>query len=365
MQEALERFILKLKVPVLKRLYRKRTAKLKRHACLLLNRFGLLKPISFVQWLVTNRCNAACGFCESSSGTPQPDELTHEEAIRLIRDLSGMKVRRLILSGGEPLMRPDLFELMEYANQRAIALGLVTNGWFVPEMADRLRRLKFFLYFTSIDGEGAFHDKTRAISGAFEHALQGLELFTRMRVPVRIVNTVVHPGNISRLEKLTDVIAGSGATSWRLTPVSNVGRAAGEARYSLSREQLEYLDSFIREKRKMLNVDFGESHMYLGCFSREHTGRPFFCGAGLTRCSILPNGAVIGCHQAYDQALSEGNVRERSFAEIWKHGFVRFRKKEFREVCLECEHFDGCQGGFWAEMEKTGACLKRVWDKGE
>ena len=74
-----------------------------------------------------------------------------------------MKVRRLILSGGEPLMRPDLCEIMEYANQCNIRLGLVTNGWFVPEMADRLRRLKFFLYFTSIDGETAFHNKIRGI----------------------------------------------------------------------------------------------------------------------------------------------------------------------------------------------------------
>ncbi len=363
MQEYLERFVLNM--PVLKSLYRKRTAKLKRCACLFLNRFGLLKPFSFVQWLVTNQCNAACSFCESSSGRPQPDELSHEEAIRLILDLSSMKVRRLILSGGEPRMRPDLVELMDYANQRAITLGLVTNGWFVPEMADRLRRLKFFLYFTSIDGDSAFHDKTRGIKGAYDHALKGLELFTRMRVPVRIVNTVVHPGNISPLERLPQIIAGSGATSWRLTPVSNVGRASGDARYSLSREQLEYLASFIREKRKIVNVDFGESHMYLGCFAKGHTGHPFFCGAGLTRCSIMPNGAVMGCHQAYDPSLSEGNIRERSFPEIWKHGFVRFRRKEFRDFCLECEHFDGCQGGCWAEMEKTGACLKTVWDKVE
>ena len=363
MQEYFERLI--LKTAVLESLYRKRTARLKRQLCLLLDKLGMLKPFSFVQWLVTNQCNAACPFCESSSGDAHADELTRDEAKMLIRDLRSMNVRRLILSGGEPLMRPDLCEIMEYANQCNVTLGLVTNGYRVPEMENNLRRLKFFLYFTSIDGEPAYHNKIRGMPDAFEHALNGLDLFTRMRVPVRIVNTVVHPGNIRQLEAITGIIANSGATSWRLTPVSKVGRAAGSASYNLSREQLGYLVSFIREKRKTMNVDFGESHMYLGCFTKEYSGHPFFCGAGLTRCSVMPNGEIMGCHQAYDLSLSEGNIRDRSFREIWKHGFARFRKKEFRDFCLECDCFDGCQGGCWAEMEKTGSCLKTVWDKAE
>ncbi len=145
---------------------------------------------------------------------------------------------------------------MDYANQCDIALGLVTNGWRVPEMESALRRLKFFMYFTSIDGEPAFHDRMRG-RDAYEHALKGLDLFTRMRVPVRTVNTVVHSENIPQLESMAKIITNSGATSWRLTPVSKVGRAAGNADYDLSREQLRYLASFIREKRKTMNVDFG------------------------------------------------------------------------------------------------------------
>ena len=359
-QESIERLI--LNTPVLGAFYRRRTARLKRSFCLLLHRFGLLKPYSFVQWLVTNRCNAACQFCESSSGRAGADELTREEAFSLIRDLHSMKARRLILSGGEPLMRPDLCEIMEYANQCKIKLGLVTNGWFVPEMETRLRRLKYFLYFTSIDGEPGFHNKSRGIDGAFERALRGLDIFARMGVPVRIVNTVVHPGNIQQLDTVAGVVSSSGATAWRLTPVSNVGRAAGNSRFELDQEQLRYLADFIREKRRIVNVDFGESHMYLGCFAERHPGHPFFCGAGLSRCSIMPNGEVMGCHQAYDLSLSEGNIREAGFTQIWLHGFTRFRKRDFREDCRRCVCFDGCQGGCWAEAAKTGTCLKSVWD---
>jgi radical SAM protein with 4Fe4S-binding SPASM domain len=357
-QELFERNI--LNIPGLGGVYRKRAAKLKRSVCLLLNRLGMLKPYSFVQWLVTNRCNGTCPFCESSSGRAHTDELTWEEARAFIDDLYKMKVQRLILSGGEPLMRPDIIEIMEYANTCNIMLGLVTNGWHVPEMESRLRHLKFFLYFTSIDGEPAYHDKIRGMENAFGRALEGLTLFARMRVPVRLVNTVVHSENIHQLESLLKIIKNSRATSWRLTPVSKVGRAAGNSRYDLSGEQLRYLISFIREKRKIIQIDFGESHMYLGCFTKHHSGHPFFCGAGLTRCSVMPNGEVMGCHQAYDLSLSEGNIRNKSFPEIWKHGFLRFRKKIFQDSCLECIHFEGCQGGCWAEMEKNRSCLKTI-----
>ena len=359
--EFLERHV--LEIPVVGGLYRKKAAKLKRRFCLLLDRAGMLKPYSFVQWLVTNRCNGSCPFCEASSGKEQANELTHEEAGILIRDLQCMKVRRLILSGGEPLMRPDICEIIKYANGCGIDVGLVTNGWFVPEMKSTLPNLRFFLYFTSVDGEPAYHNRMRGMDNAFERALEGLALFTRMQVPVRIVNTVVHSGNILQLKSLAEIIMRTGATSWRLTPVSKVGRAVGRNDYELSGEQLGYLTSFIEEKRKVMSIDFGESHMYLGCLAKEYGGHPFFCGAGLTRCSIMPNGEVLGCHQVYDSSLSEGNIRDRSFPEIWANGFSRFRKKHFEDMCLQCFCFDGCQGGCWAEMQKTGACLKSSCDR--
>ena len=116
-----------LNTPGLGSFYRKRTAKYKRRTCLLLNRLGMLKPYSFVQWLVTNQCNGRCPFCESSSGKALADELTLEESKALIDDLYGMKARRLILSGGEPLMRPDT---AFWSHKRRISHN--TIGSFIP-----------------------------------------------------------------------------------------------------------------------------------------------------------------------------------------------------------------------------------------
>jgi radical SAM protein with 4Fe4S-binding SPASM domain len=361
--ELLDRGLLKL--PVLGGCYRRRSAALKRQLCLVLNRFGILKPFTFVQWLATNRCNLFCPYCESSSGSSGPDELGSDEVMALMDDLSAMGVRKLVVSGGEPLMRGDILELMGYANRRSLRLGLVTNGWFVPELHSALRRLRFYLYFTSIDGTHGYHDAIRGRDGALERALAGLEFFAGMGVPVRMVNTVVHPGNISQLDRIAEIVKESAATSWRITPVSRVGRAENGTGYELDGAQLRFLAGFVKARRKEMNVDFGESHMYLGCFGDGTGGKPFFCGAGLTRCSIMPNGDVFGCHQVFDPSLSEGNVRDRAFPELWKEGFTRFRNKSFPDACPACPHFGACRGGCWAEMEKSGACLKPVWDEVE
>ncbi|MRR57263.1 MAG: radical SAM protein [Deltaproteobacteria bacterium] len=354
-----------LRLPVVGNFYRRRSATLKRRLCLLLNRFGMLKPYTFVQWLATNSCNLFCPYCESSSGLHGPDELDSGEVKALLDALSAMGVGKLVISGGEPLMRGDILELMEYANRRSLRLGLVTNGWFVPELLDGLRRLRFFLYFTSIDGIPGYHDGIRGREGAFERAVNGLDLFAGMGVPVRMVNTVVHPGNISQLDRIAEVVKESAATAWRITPVSRVGRAESGTGYALDGAQLRYLADFVRAKRKVLNVDLGESHMYLGCFGQGSGGKPFFCGAGLTRCSIMPNGDVFGCHQVFDPLLSEGNVRDRAFAEMWQEGFTRFRSNSLPDTCIACPHVAACRGGCWAEREKCGTCLKPVWDEVE
>lgn len=354
-----------LRFPIINHFYLKRAAKLKRHICLLLNRFGFLVPFTFVQWLATYNCNLHCPYCEASAGKAAENELTTFEVEHLIDGLVNMGVKRLLISGGEPLLRPDLIEIMEYASQRHLKLGLVTNGFLVEDRWNELQQFKYFLYFTSIDGIPEYSTRMRGNKEAFERAMKGLELFDRLRVPIRMVNTVVHPGNINQLGSLLEILENSPANCWRLSPIAQVGRAINKSEYSLTGEQLRYLADFIRTHQSVMKIEFGESHAYLGCFEGHPVGKPFFCGAGLTRCSIMPDGEVMGCHQGYDISLSEGNIRDKPFSQIWKEGFARFRRYEFPVLCRSCAHLSQCQGGCWAEMEKQGSCLKSVWeDKG-
>jgi len=123
--------------------------------------------------------------------------------------------------------------------------------------------------------------------------------------------------------------------------------------------------AFIREARRSFDVELGESHGYLGCLTGSPVGEPFFCGAGLTRCSVMPEGTVLGCHQIYDFALGEGNIRQRPFSEIWRTEFRRFRNRSVPSFCAGCEHLSTCRGGCWAEMALHGQCLKPAWDEAE
>ena len=348
-------------LPLLGRYYARRAASLKRSYCLALWRTGRLTPFAFVQWLATYQCNYRCPYCEASAGEVSVVELTTEEVKRLIDDLAAMRVRRLFVSGGEPLVRADVPELIVYANQRGLAVGLASNGSLVAARWELLRHGRYFLYFTSIDGVPAYNDRVRGHDGACAAALRSLELFETLKVPTRMVNTVVHPANFDQLPELFRLIKSSAANRWHLTPIESVGRAAAGGESTLNGAQLHELVRFARAHTGELTVDLAESHSYLGCLAGGPVGKPFFCGAGLTRCSIMPDGDVLGCQQVYDRRFSEGNIRERPFPEIWREGFGRFRRRTTRPGCARCEHLGACGGGCWSEHELHGGCLKGLW----
>lgn len=352
-----------LRLPVAGRWYAGRAAWLKRRYCLVMSRLGLLKPYTFVQWLATSVCNFSCPFCEASAGAVGDDELTTDEARAFIDDLETMGVRNLVVSGGEPLMRTDLPELLDHAASRGLRLGLVTNAFLLPGLWPRLEHLPIYLVFTSLDGPEQYHDSHRGV-GSYSRVLESLRLVRDAGVSVRMVNTVVQPKNLDLIERLRPILERAGVTHWRLTPMASVGRAQGDGRFLLDGEGLRTTVELAESLRGPLDVDLGESHTYLGCLAGSVVGKPFFCGAGLTRCSVMPDGSVLGCHQAYDTALAEGNVRDRPLSVLWREEFRRFRTTDVPEACRSCDHLGACQGGCWAEWATNGCCARDLWHEG-
>lgn len=336
-----------------------RISRWKRNYFITLDRLGLLKPWYFVQWLSTYSCNLACPFCEASAGQARSDELCGDEIKRLIIDeMVRMKCNRLLISGGEPLMRADLMDIMDYANRRHIRLGLVSNGYRVEEYWEDLKKMTYFQYFTSLDGPEELHNQIRGKQDAYQKMIRGLERFTQIGVPSRLINTVVFPGNLRFLPDMLKIIKDLSISLWILTPVSRVGRAESGQSFSLNREEIQELLAFIRSHHHEIQIDLAESHSYLWSSEKIQSMRPFFCRAGLTRCSIMPAGEVLPCHQVYDLRYSEGNIREVPLSVIWKKGFRNLRHQPHRTVCDGCAFLPTCQTGCWAEMEKQGNCLK-------
>jgi radical SAM protein with 4Fe4S-binding SPASM domain len=333
---------------------------MKRAYYLRLHDHGRLKPVAFVIWLVTHRCNLTCTYCEASSGEEIANELSHDQALRMIDDLKRAGVSRLLLSGGEPLMRPDIWDLLDYLDRVGLTPGLISNGYLIQANWEEIKRHRYFFFQTSIDGIPSFHDYMRGRPGAFERAMNGLELFGRLRTPMRIVNTVVHEKNLDQLDEMFGHIKRSAATQWQLTPMAKVGRAA-DAEWCLDREGIARIIEFVERNKRTYPLGLSESHAYLSCINGHALGYPFFCGAGLTRCSIMPDGEVLGCNQVYDYQYSEGNVKERSFSDIWENEFKIFRKRDFREECAACVHLNRCQGGCWVEWCTRKSCYWLVY----
>ncbi|MFC2085117.1 radical SAM protein [Bacteroidota bacterium] len=349
-----------LSIPLVNKYYSKNAAKIKKNYYLSLHHLNILKP-NFVLWLSTYACNLKCPFCEANAGKESVDELTTNDAKNLIDELKNMKTRRLVISGGEPLIRKDIFEIMEYANTKNIEIGLLSNGVNVKKHWDKLKNIKYFFFLTSIDGTKKYHDGIRELNNSFDAALESLEFFKSIKVPTRMIKTVVTPGNIDDIENIYNVIKSSAATRWEVSPVSVVGRAAENDKFSLNSRQLQFLINFINNTKTEFPADISESHSYLGCFQDWPIGKPFFCGAGLTRCAIMPNGEILGCNQIYDLNKSEGNIKNEKLSYIWKNNFKSFRNNSKNKICNECKFWNSCQGGCWAELENKESCLKSIW----
>jgi radical SAM protein with 4Fe4S-binding SPASM domain len=335
---------------------------MKKGTCLLLHRLGWLQPFTFVQWLATYRCNFQCAFCEASANAAQADELNTGEVLSFLGDLAAMGAKRLVVSGGEPLVRDDLAAILKHAAKRNLKLGLVSNGYLTRARWPDLVQARYFLYFTSLDGPRPVHDAAR-VRCSFDRVMESLDRFAEHRVPLRIVNTVVHPKNLPLLPEMLGIVSKSSATRWHLTPLQQVGRADGRDEFRLNGLQLRQVVEFVAASRKIMPVDLGESHTYLNCLAGTPVSKPFFCGAGLTRCAVMPEGSVLACQQVYDTRLAEGNIRERSFSRIWRESFKDLRQWSLPEYCAGCDRLGACQGGCWAEMKLHQACLKSVLNR--
>jgi len=325
-------------------------------------KFNILRP-EVVQWLATYNCNFHCRHCEASAGSKNVTELTTDEVLKLVTELREMEIKKVLISGGEPLLRKDIFIIIRHILDEGMQYGIASNGYLVTRFKEEFRSMKPSIFFTSIDGLEQTNDEIRGMNGAFRNTFEALDFFKSIGVEHRMINTVVFPGNIEQLLELKKIILGSSATFWRFALAIPVGRAKDNEKMYLNAEQIKYLFEFIENTRKEFKVELSEDSGYLGCLNLKLRSRPFFCGAGLTTCSVMPDGEVLGCQIAYDNRFSEGNIKQKSFKEIWQKGFSRFREPQFNKECLDCKYFDACRGGCWGMRLGNMHCLKKIWNE--
>lgn len=332
-------------------------------SCKLQYKLNILPSEFVVHWLTTYNCNFRCKHCEAGAGDKSVSEMPIEEICNIITEMSNMGIKHIFFSGGEALVRKDIFRIIRFTLDKGMKYSIASNSYLVKNFHKEFEEMKPVTYFTSIDGLENTNDEIRRQPGAFKRCFQALEFFKSIGVSQRIINTVVFSDNIEQLPELRKIVMNSAATFWRFAMPNSIGRAKNNEKMYLNDEEIKYLFDFIEETKKEFNVEISDDAGYLGCLSMKLRSVPFFCEAGLTRCSIMPDGEVYGCQIAYDNGLSEGNIRNKSFNEIWKTGFSRFRNPQIdKQECLTCEHFDCCRGGCWGMRLSDKHCYKRIWD---
>ena len=334
---------------------------------------GMRRPVVF--WNLTDRCNLSCTHCYSASGPQSPTggELTTAEARALIGDLAASGIPLVIFTGGEPLVRPDIWELAAYCRMKGIKTALSTNGTLITgEVAGKIRDSGIEYAGISLDGAtAATHDRFRNTPGAFDRAVAA---FARCReAGVRCgVRMTLNTENQGELGPLVDLARELGASRFCLYWLVPCGRGSDAyERLQPGPEEVTRALSLLYRKAKeipseemeFLTVDAPQDCIHL-IRSMEQDGSPDLkdarellaslnggCSAGDRVADIDPRGNVYPCQFARSPAFLVGNIRDRPFSALWNDEtnpvLARFRTKPpaVGGRCRSCEHLRLCGGG--------------------
>lgn len=318
---------------------------------------GLDAPICLT-WELTYACNLDCIHCLSSSGRRDPRELDTAEAKAVIDEMRAMQVFYVNIGGGEPMIRPDFFELVEYATTSGVGVKFSTNGSRID--ADRARQLAAMDYLDiqiSLDGaDQATNDAVRG-EGSFATAIAAMEHLQAADFGQFKISVVMTRHNIPQLDQF-EALANRFGAELRLTRLRPAGRGADSWHdlHPLPEQQVE-LYRWLLDRPTVLT---GDSFFHLNALGDESLPGLNLCGAGRVVCLIDPVGDVYACPFVLHDEFKAGNVRDQGgFEHIWRRSdlFAELREPQSAGACASCGQFDACQGGCMAAKFFTGMPL--------
>ena len=318
---------------------------------------GLDAPICLT-WELTYACNLACVHCLSSSGRRDPRELSTEECRAIIDELERMQVFYVNIGGGEPTVRRDFWELLDYATAHHVGVKFSTNGSRItPEIAERLAANDYVDVQISLDGATAeVNDRVRG-AGSYATAIAAMENLQAAGMSEFKISVVITRENVSQLDDFKAIADRYGA-QLRITRLRPSGRGADvwDELHPTSAQQRELYDWLVGHGESVLT---GDSFFHLSAYGQSLPGLNL-CGAGRVVCLIDPIGDVYACPFAIHEAFLAGNVRAPGgFAGVWRESelFQELRAPQSPGLCGSCQFYDSCRGGCMAAKFFTGLPL--------
>ncbi|MCZ4537396.1 mycofactocin radical SAM maturase [Gordonia terrae] len=322
---------------------------------------GLDAPICLT-WELTYACNLACVHCLSSSGKRDPRELSTEQCKAIIDELQRMQVFYVNIGGGEPTVRPDFWELVDYATSHQVGVKFSTNGLRIDKkVAARLAASDYVDVQISLDGATAeVNDAVRG-PGSFDMAVRALENLAEAGFADAKISVVMTRQNVAQLDEFKALADRYNATL-RITRLRPSGRGADvwDDLHPLPHQQRELYDWLVAHGDRVLT---GDSFFHLSAFGSDSGGGLpglNLCGAGRVVCLIDPVGDVYACPFAIHENFLAGNIlSDGGFQEIWQRSdlFTELREPQNAGACTKCAHFDACRGGCMAAKFFTGLPL--------
>ena len=331
-------------------------------------------PGPVVIWNLIRRCNLTCAHCYAlSADHDYAGELTHDEVCTVMDDLKAFRVPVLILSGGEPLMRPDLFRIAERAKAMRFYVGLSTNGTLIDApMADRVAATGFDYVGISLDGIAATHDTFRRLAGAFERSLGAVRLLRERGVKVGLRYTMTAM-NAHDLPALLQLMRDEQVDKFYFSHLNYAGRGnihrAKDARFAATRDALDLLfDRAWEAARAGLDEEYvtgnndADGPWLLHWLARREPDLHAQWHADLRARLQAWGGNSSGVNVANIDNLGHvhpdtmwwhhdlGNVRERPFSAIWSDtteplmAGLKLRPRPVQGRCASCAHLDICGG---------------------
>jgi heme b synthase len=314
-----------------------------------------LATLRMVAWEVTRNCNLDCQHCRARSTTgPYAGELSKEECFKVLDEISSFAKPIIILTGGEPLLRKDIFEIAEYGKNKGLIMVMAPNGTLLTkENVKKIIKSGIRRISVSLDGPNSqIHDSLRRVSGAFDAALSGIEVAKSLGLEFQI-NSTISKKNAEFLFQMIKLVEKLGAKAYHIFLLVPCGRAEEMRNEELSSGEYEKTLKLLSSYKKRVssleikvtcaphfNRILVQDNIEL---SKNLRGRG--CMAGVSFCFISHIGELQPCGYL---EISCGNVRNKSFKEIWFESevfnklrdFSRYKGKcgicEFRFICGGC-----------------------------
>ncbi len=319
----------------------------------------------WIAWEITRRCNLRCVHCRSSSEREiagHPD-FRLEEAYRIIDDIATYAQPVVVLSGGEPLVRKDVFEIAHYGTDKGLRMCLATNGTLVSEdICEKIKESGIRIVSLSLDGsDERVHDDFRSQEGAFSGTIRAAELFKKHDIEF-IINSSFTKRNQEEIPKVYRLAKDLGATAWYMFMIVPTGRGEDIMKELISKDDYEEILEWHYEMEKnedaMLVRPTCAPHYYRVILQKSKqegekfkrrslkfsTGGAKGCIAGQLICLIDVDENVLPCSYFPEPA---GNLKEQAFKEIWENSelFKELRNfKSYKGKCGSCEYVSVCGG---------------------